>query len=66
MSDHVGSVGHDRKGGAAAETPSKCISVQNLFLLPVLVAAIFNFGCRPVSGYVVISISEKGVVENVG
>ena len=55
--------------GAAAGTPSKYISVQNLFLLPVLVAAILNFGCRPVSGHVVSSISdysESGVVENVG
>ena len=52
--------------GAAAGTPSKYISVQKLFLLPVLVAAILNFGCRPVSGHVVSSISESGVVENVG
>ncbi len=29
--------------GAAAETASKSISVQKLFLLPVLVAAILNF-----------------------
>ncbi len=29
--------------GVAAETASKYISVQKLFLLPVLVAAILNF-----------------------
>jgi hypothetical protein len=52
--------------GAAAGTPSKYIFVQNLFLLPALVAAILNFGCRPVVGHVVSSISESGVVENVG
>ena len=67
MSGHVGSVGMvEIYIGAAAGTPSKYIFIQNLFLLPVLVAAILNFGCRPVSGHVVSSISESGVVENVG
>ena len=70
MSGHVGSViselGMVENVGVAALTASKSISVQKLFLLPVLVAAILNFGCRPVSGHVVSSISESGVVENVG
>ena len=70
MSDNVGSVifwsGMVENVGVAAETASKSISVQKLFLLPVLVAAILNFGCRPLSNHVVSAISESGVVENVG
>ena len=57
MSDNVGSVifwsGMVENVGVAAETASKSISVQKLFLLPVLVAAISNFGCRPMSDHVV-------------
>ncbi len=52
--------------GAAAETASKSISVQKLFLLPVLVAAIVNFGRRSISRDVVSAISESVMVENVG
>jgi hypothetical protein len=48
--------------GLAAETASKYISVQKLFLHPVLVAAILHFRFRPMFGYVVMS----GVVKNVG
>ena len=70
MSGHVGSVisesGMVENVGVAAGTASKYISVQKLFLLPVLVAAILNFGCRPMSDHVVSAISESGVVENVG
>ena len=70
MSGRVGSAisqsGVVRNVGIAAETASKSISVQKLFLLPVLLAAILNFGCRPLSDLVVSAISESGVVENVG
>ncbi len=52
--------------GLAVGIASKSISVQKLFLFPVLVAAILNSGCRPMSGHVVSAISESGVVENVG
>ena len=69
MSGRVGSVisksGMVENVGVAAETASKSISVQKLFLLPVLVAAILNFGCRPMSDHVVRAISGSGVVENV-
>ena len=51
--------------GVDAETASKYISVQTLFLLPVLRAAIFNFGYRPMTDHVVGAISGSGVVENV-
>ncbi len=52
--------------GVAPETASKYISVQTLFLHPVLVAAILNVGCWPMSDHVVSAISASGVVENVG
>ncbi len=52
--------------GVAAETASKSISVQKLFLLPVLMAAILNFGCRPMSGNAGSHIPESGMVVNVG
>ena len=52
--------------GIAALTSSKSISVQKLFLLPALMTAIFNFGCRPVSDHVLSATSESGVVDNVG
>ncbi len=52
--------------GVAAETASKYISVQKLFLLPVFVAAILNFECRTLLDHVVSAISESVVVENVG
>ncbi len=52
--------------GVATETALKSISVQKLFLPPVLVAAIVNFGRRPMSGHVVSAISASGVIENVG
>ncbi len=70
MSDHVGSVisesGMAENIGVAAGTASKSIYVQTLFLLPVLVAAISNFGCRPMSGHAVSAIYESGVVEKFG
>ncbi len=70
MSGHVDRVisesGVVENVGVAAGTTSESNSVQNVFLLPVLVAAIFNFGCRPMSGLVVSAISESGVVQNVG
>jgi hypothetical protein len=50
----------------AAETASKSISVQKLFLLPVSVAAILNVRCRPMSGHVASAISESGMGKNVG
>ncbi len=69
MSDHVVSAisesGVVENVGVAAETASKSISVQKLFLLPVLVAGIVNFGRRSMSDHVVSAISESGVVENV-
>ncbi len=52
--------------GVAAEIASPSLSVQKLFLLPVCVVAILRFPCRPTSGHVVSSISESGMVENVG
>ena len=51
--------------GVAAENTSKCISVQKLFLLPVLGADICNFGCQPTSDNAVSDISESGVFGNV-
>ena len=70
MSGRVGSVisesGMVENVGVAAGTASKYISVLKLFLLPVLVAAILNFRCRPMSGHVVSAISVSGVVKNVG
>ncbi len=51
--------------GVAAEKASKSISVPKLFLLPVLGAAILNFGCPPTSDHVVNATSESGVVESV-
>ncbi len=64
MSGHVVSAisesGVVENVGLAAETASKSISVQKLFLLSVLVAAILNFGCRPTPDYVVGAISESG------
>ena len=70
ISGHVGSViyelGMAESVGVAASTASKSISVQKLFLLPVLMAAILNFGCRPVSDHVLSATSESGVVDNVG
>ena len=48
----------------AARTASKYASVQKLFLLSVLVAAILNVRCRPMSGHVVTAISESSVVKN--
>ncbi len=69
MSGYVGSVKSesdmDDNVGAAAGTASKSISVQKLFTLPVSVAAILNFGCRPMSGHVISAISESDVVKNV-
>ena len=59
-------VGHGRNVGVAAKTALKYIFDQKLFLLPVLVATILNFGCRPMSVHVISAISESGVVENVG
>jgi hypothetical protein len=52
--------------GVADGTASKYISVQKLFLLPALVAAILNFRCWPMSCHVVSATSESGVVKNVG
>ena len=70
MRDIVGSVifgsGMVKNVGLAVGIASKYVSVQKLFLLPVLMAAILNFGCRPLSDHVVSAISESGVVENVG
>ena len=67
MSGHVGSVisesGMVENVGVAAGTASKSISVQKLFLLPVLVAAILNFRFRPMLGHVVSAISVSGVVK---
>ena len=70
MSGNVGSVifwsGMVENMGVDAEVALKSIFDQKLFLLPVLVAAILNFGCRPLSDHVVRAISESSVVENVG
>ena len=70
MSGHGGSVisesGIVENVEVAAGTASKSISVQKLFLLPVLVASVLNFGCRLMSGQVVSAISESGVAKNVG
>ena len=44
--------------GVAAGTASKSIFVQKLFLLPVYLAAILNFGHRSMSGHVFSVISE--------
>ena len=69
MSGHVGSFisesGMVENVEVAAGTASQSISVQKLFLLPVLVAAILNFGCRPMSDRVVREISGSGVVKYV-
>ena len=69
MPGHVGSVisesGMVENMLVATGTVSKYISVLKLFLLPVLVAAILNFGCRPMPEHVVRGISGSGVVENV-
>ena len=72
MSGNVGSVisesGIAENVGVSVGTALKSMSVQKVFILPVLVAAILNFGCRPVSGHVVSTssaISKSGVVENV-
>ncbi len=66
MSDHVVSAisesGVVDNLGAVARTASKSISVQTSFQLPVLVAAILNFGYRPISDHVASAISESGVV----
>ncbi len=66
MSDHVVSTisesGVVENVGVAAETALKSVSVQKLFLLPALVAAILKFGCRPMSDHVASAISESGVV----
>ena len=51
---------------ALISSKSKSISVQKLFLLSVLVAAILNFGCRPTSGHIGSGIFKSGMVENVG
>ena len=40
--------------------------IQELFPLPVFVAAILGPGCRRMSGNVGTGISESGIVENVG
>ena len=37
-----------------------------LFPLPVFVAAILDFGCRPTSDNVGAGMAESGIVENVG
>ena len=70
MSGHVVSVlsesGVVENVRVATGNASKSSSVQKLFLLPVLVAAILNFGYRPISGHVVSAIPESGMVENVG
>ena len=52
-------------GRVVAKIASKSISGQKLFLLPVLVATILNFGCRSMSSVLSV-ISESVVVENVG
>ena len=39
--------------------------IQELFPLPVFVAAILDFGCRPTSDNVGAGMSELGIVENV-
>ncbi len=52
--------------GVAVGIASPSVSVQKLFLLPVLVAAILNFGWPLMSDHVVSAIYESGVVENVG
>ena len=69
MSENVGSVifwsGMVANVWVAVGIASKSVSVQKLFLLPVSVAAILNFGCRLMSYHVVREISGLGVVENV-
>ena len=40
--------------------------IQELFPLPVFVAAILDSGCRPTSDNVGAGMSESGIVENVG
>ena len=65
MSDRVNSVisesGMVENVGVAAGTALKYISFQKLFLdeQPVFVAAILNFGCRPMSGHYAIAMSES-------
>ena len=70
MSGRVGSVISESRMvenvGVAVGTASKYLSVQKLFLLPVLVAAILNFRCRRMSDHVDSAISESSVVENLG
>ncbi len=50
---------------AISESVSTYISDQKYFLLPVLAAAIMNFGCRSMSSVLRV-MSESVVVENVG
>ena len=70
MSGNVGSdiseSGMVANVGAAVEIASPSISVQNLFLIPILVDVILSSGCRPMSGHVASAIAESGGVENVG
>ena len=52
--------------GVAVEMASPSLSVEKLFPLPVCIFDILRCRCRLTSGHVVSSISESGMVENVG
>ena len=52
--------------GMVPGTTSPAHSVHELFLLPVFVANMFSFGCRPMSDNVGAGMFESGIVENVG
>ena len=70
MLDHVVSVlsesGMVENVGTATGTTSPALSVQELFPLPVFVAAMLSSGCRPMSDNVGAGMLESGKVENVG
>ena len=70
MLDHVVSVlsesGMVENVGVAAGTASPALSVQELFPLPVFLAAKLSSGCRPMSDNVGAGMSEPGIAENDG
>ena len=58
-------IGRHRARKMSATKPEVEIT-QELFSLPVFVAAILDSGCRPTSDNVGAGMSESGIVENVG
>ena len=58
-------IGRHRELKMSAKKPEVEI-IQELFPLPVFVAAILGPGCRRMSDNVGTGISESGMVENVG